>query len=191
MKKSSLSGFLALGLTVCAAQADIIPTLDSIVSTGTNFQWNYTSNVTVDQIVNAGDYFTIYDFGGFLAGSNQQPVDWEFSAQLIGITPPTVLPKDNPNIPNLTWVYTGETPIAGQDFLGTFSVSSTQNGIRFDNFAAHATRANNPGAGTPIDNIGTVAVPVPEMSALAPIIGFCGLGVAGFATSFWRRRRPS
>ena len=38
-------------------------------------------------MVTTGDYFTIYDFGNFLAGSNLQPVGWTFSSSLLGTTP--------------------------------------------------------------------------------------------------------
>ena len=133
----------------------------------------------------------LYDFGSLVPGSNLQPANWAFSSSLLGTTPSTVLPQDDPNVFNITWTYTGTTPIQGQSLLGLFSVISATDQMRSDNFAAHATRAFGPLAGTKIDNIGTVGVPVREMSALAPIIGMCGLGAAGFLSSFLRRRRPA
>ena len=39
-----------LTLSSIAARADIIPTLDSITGSSPNFTWNYTANVTVDQV---------------------------------------------------------------------------------------------------------------------------------------------
>src|SRR5437764_13487482 len=68
--------FAAAALT--AVQADIIPTLSSASPIGSNFTWNYSTNVTVDQMVRQGDFFTIYDFGNFNAGSNIQPANWAF-----------------------------------------------------------------------------------------------------------------
>ena len=189
MKKTYLLGMFVLGAAISIARADVIPSNGAITAENGGFRWNYSTNVTVDQIVRPGDYFTIYDFGELRAGSNVQPSNWAFSSSLIGTTPSTVLPQDDPNVFNLTWTYTGTTPIQGQALLGLFSVISETDQMRSDNFAAHATRAFGPLAGTKIDNIGTVGVPVPEMSALAPIIGICGLGVAGFFTSALRRRR--
>lgn len=191
MKKIYLLGMFVLTAAVTSVRADVIPSNGAINAEGSNFRWNYSTNVTVDQIVQPGDYFTIYDFGDLIPGSNLQPANWAFSSSLLGITPGTVLPQDDPNVFNLTWTYTGTTAISGQSFLGLFSVLSATNQMRSDNFAAHATRASGPLAGTKIDNIGTVGVPVPEMSALAPIIGICGLGAAGFLNSFLRRRRLS
>jgi hypothetical protein len=189
MKKTSLLGSIALAAMISAAQADIIPVFASAVAEGSDFRWNYSTNVTFDQEVRTGDFFTIYDFGELTPGSNLQPAGWVFSSALIGITPSTVLPNDDPNIFNLTWTYTAATTISGQAFLGIFSALSGTNQLRTDNFAARATQSTGPFAGTKIDNIGTIAVPVPEMSALAPIIGVCGLAVLGFFSSMLRRRR--
>ena len=44
-------------------------------------------------------------------------------------------------------------------------------------------------AGTKVDNIGNVAVPIPEMSALMPMIGVVGFGAIGLALSYLRQRR--
>ncbi|MDQ6765125.1 MAG: hypothetical protein M3Z22_03365 [Verrucomicrobiota bacterium] len=191
MKTKYLLGSLALALGLLTAKADIIPSLSSIAADGTGFRWNYSVNVTVDQMVVTGDFFTIYDFGSIRPGSNVQPANWVFSTSLTGVTPPGVLPTDNPNLLNLTWTYVGTTPIVGQAFLGIFSAVSSTNQISTANFAAQATRSTGPQAGTKISNIGLVSVPVPEMSALAPIIGVCGLGFIGVFSSMLRRRNAS
>jgi hypothetical protein len=184
--KKYFLGAIALGAMILAAHADIIPTLSNVMPSGSNFQWNYASNVTVNQMVTTGDFFTIYDFGVFVPRSNTQPAGWTFSSLLIGVTPGQVSPTDNPTIPNLTWTYAG-TPISGSAALGTFSLLSDTNQLRTADFAAQGTRSD--GSGTKINNVGTVSVPVPEVSALAPIIGICGLGMIGFATSILRRRQ--
>jgi len=191
MTKKYFLSLIFLSSTLLTARADIIPTLDSITNAGSNFQWNYSVNVTLDQQVRTGDFFTIFDFAGFVPGSAMQPEGWLFSSSLIGLTPPTVLPQDDPGIFNLTWTYVGTTPIVGPQFLGIFSAISDTNQLGIDNFAARATRSTGSLAGTPIDNIGLIAVPVPEMSALAPIIGVSGLAALGFFSSLIRRRRLS
>ncbi len=191
MTKKYILGIVTLTAALLTARADVIPTNGSIDSEGSDFRWNYNTNVTVDQMVLTGDYFTIYDFGSLVPGSNLQPAGWAFSSSLLGLTPSTVLPNDDPNVFNVTWTYIGTAPLQGQAFLGIFSVLSNTNQMRSDNFAAHATRNGGPQAGTKIDNIGSVGVPVPEMSALAPIIGVCGLGFIGLVSSLLRRRQLS
>src|SRR5438270_12634966 len=94
---------LVLGAAALTARADIIPTLSGINPNGSSFAWNYASNVTVDQQVNPGDFFTIYDFGNFVSGSNSQPTNWTFSSALSGLNPSLVIPQDNPTLMNLTW----------------------------------------------------------------------------------------
>ena len=188
MRKTYILGLMALGAMTFAANADIIPTLSSIAPSAGLFQWNYASNVTVDQNVTSGDFFTIYDFAGFIPGSATAPAGWTFTSSLTGVTPGKVSPTDNPAIPNLTWTYTGAT-IPGSAALGTFSVLSATNLLRTADFAAQGTRNSGPDIGTKVNNVGTVSVPIPEMSALAPMIGVCGLGMIGFATSILRRRQ--
>ncbi len=72
-----------------------------------DLRWNYTVNVTVDQAVEPGDYFAIYDFGNLIPGSNVQPAGWSFTSLLVGTTPGTVLPKGDRNAFNLTYTGTG------------------------------------------------------------------------------------
>ena len=187
MKKSYLLG-LILGATILTARADIIPTLSSTTPTGSNFTWNYNSNLTVDQQVNTGNFFTIYDFGNFVSGSNIQPTGWTFSSSLVGINPSLVTPADNGAVLNLTWTYTGSTPITTIGSLGTFSVVANTNQLGSSDFASAATRSGGPNAGTEVDNVGVVSVPVPEMSALLPILSVCGAGLLSLVPSLLRRR---
>src|SRR2546421_13119637 len=102
-----LAAITAISLS---ARADIIPTLSSVIGSSPTFTWNYTANVTVDETINTGDFFTIYDFGAIAPGSNLQPTGWTFSQALLGPTAPLTSPTDNPSILNLTWTYTGSAP---------------------------------------------------------------------------------
>jgi len=187
MKKSYLLG-LVLGATILTARADIIPTLSSVTPAGSNFTWNYNSNLTVDEQINPGNFFTIYDFGNFVSGSNSQPAGWTFSSSLLGVNPSLVTPTDNGAILNLTWTYTGSTPITTIGSLGIFSVVTNTNQLGSADFASAATRSTGPTAGTEVDNVGTVSVPVPEMSALLPIFSVCGAGLLSLVPSLLRRR---
>jgi hypothetical protein len=188
---------MAFSAMTLAAYADVIPTLSSITPSGSNFTWNYSANVTVDQRVNGGpsvageDFFTIYDFGNFVPGSNVQPAGWAFSSALVGRTPLLVLPHDDPTILNLTWTYFGRTPIVGPAALGIFSITTNTNQVGTSGFAAQATRNGGPNDGTKISNVGAVSVPVPEMSALLPILSVCSAGLLALLPSLLRRRQTS
>src|SRR2546430_11100593 len=173
MRKSFILGLVLLGSGILIARGDIIPTLSSVTGSSPNFTWNYAANVTVDETINTGDFFTIYDFGTIAPGSNTQPTGWTFSQALLGPTPALTNPTDNPNILNLTWTYTGATPIVGSAALGIFSVITGTDQLKVGQFTAEATRNSGPNAGTKVDNIGTISVPVPESSSLLPIIGVC------------------
>jgi hypothetical protein len=187
MKRVSFWGFI-FGMTALVARGDVIPTLSGTSLVGSNFTWNYSANVTVDQTVEHGDFFTIYDFGNFVLGSNNQPAGWTFSSSLVGINPSLIKPKDNPSILNLTWTYTGSNPINGSTPLGIFSIVAKTNQLRTSDFGAEATRTNGPNAGSKVDNIGNISVPVPEMSALFPILSVCGAGLLSLLPGFLRRR---
>lgn len=191
MRKKYILSLITLTATILAARADIIPTLSSTTPSGSDFLWNYSSNVTVDQMVTSGDFFTIYDFGAYNAGSNLQPAGWTFSSSLIGTTPSLVTPGDDASILNLTWTYTGTTPINGSAVLGDFSVITNTNQLRTSDFAAEGTRSTGPNAGSKVDNVGRISVPVPEMSALLPIFSVCAAGLIASVPSFLRRRKAS
>jgi hypothetical protein len=186
MRKAIILGVVLLGSGILIARGDIIPTLSSVTGSSPNFTWNYAANVTVDQTINTGDFFTIYDFGTIAPGSNMQPTGWTFSQALLGPTAPLTSPTDNPNILNLTWTYNGTAAIAGSAALGMFSVITSTDQLKAGQFTAEATRTSGPNAGTKISNVGTVSVPVPESSALLPIIGVCA---AALLSTLRRRQR--
>jgi hypothetical protein len=188
MKKVYILG-LILGVSILTARADIIPTLDpsAVAAASGGFTWNYKANVTVDETVNTGDFFTIYDFGNFVSGSNLQPAGWTFSFSLLTTAPAHTSPTDDPSLYNLTWTYNGTSPISGAAALGDFSVVASTNQLRTADFAALATRSNDP-TNTKISNVGSVSVPVPEMSALLPILSVCTAGLLSLLPSFLRRR---
>ncbi|MEY2485429.1 MAG: hypothetical protein QOH39_1077 [Verrucomicrobiota bacterium] len=180
-----------IAAAVASVNGDVIPTLSTVSPIGSGFTWNYATNVTVDQMVQHGDFFTIYDFGNFTAGSNIQPSNWAFSSSLTGTNPSLVLPADNPALLNLTWTYTGTTPINGSSLLGVFSVVADTSQLRSSDFAAEATRSSGVNAGTKIDNVGVVSVPVPEFATFLPILSVCGAAVAARLPSYLRRRKTT
>jgi hypothetical protein len=181
-------GFVA----AVSVRGDIIPSFTGTSpGSGTNTVWNYTINITTDQQVTTGDFFTIYDFGSFIALSNAQPTGWSFSSALVTTPPSGTNPPDNPTLENLTWTYTGATTIPTNTQLGPFSVTqatsvfqelpSTKTGF----FAAMATRATGPTAGSKVNNVGQlpVPVPIPEPTTLSL------LALAGVASALRAIRR--
>src|SRR5580704_10381685 len=128
LRTKLFAGLALLGgfcLAVPTARAGLIPTLVTVFPNqdGT-FRWTYAVTVTSDVNVTKGDYFTIYDFAGGISGSDVEPANWSLSIQNLGITPSQTNPNDDPNIPNYTWTFTGDTPVSGQIGLGNFSIVS-------------------------------------------------------------------
>ena len=182
-----LLGGLALG-TATSARADIIPELSTVTPSGSNFTWTYDAQLTNNETLQSGNFFTIYDFNGMVAGTNFQPANWTFSSALVGVTPPKVTPTDNPKIPNLTWTYTGPTIGPGPLDLGLFGNDSTLSSTHAGVFAAEAIKyaPGKPGNGKPIDNVGSTGVPgtIPEPSSVLLLLpGLAPLGLV------LRRRR--
>jgi hypothetical protein len=183
MRKAVVFGLALIGAGMLAARGDIIPSLDSITGSSPNFTWNYTANVTVNETVNHGDFFTIYDFSSIMPTVHSEPTGWTFSTSLMGPTPANVTPHDDPTLWNITWAFSGTTPLVGSAVLGTFSVGAGTNQTKLGQFASQATRSSD---GTQINNIGNVSVPVPEPSALLPIVVVCAAAVS---STLLRRQR--
>ena len=188
MKKTAI--LIACLAAVAAVRGDIIPVFTGTSPSGTDTVWGYQIDITSSQQVTTGDFFTIYDFGPFVAGSNSQPSNWSFSSSLVGPTPAGTNAPDSPNILNLTWTYTGPSALIGIG-IGPFSVmtAGAQEAplTRASFFAAQGTRATGADAGTKVNNVGQIPVPapIPEPSSVVLI----GLGAFSWAIARRRRRR--
>jgi len=173
-----------------AVKADIIPVFDVVTPSGSNFQFSYTAEVASGSRVNTGDYFTIYDFNGYVAGSAFAPADWSISVQNTGITPvgvdPSAFSGDSASVPNITFTYTGAATIFGPATVGgtgAFGAESTFSVPHTGGTYASAAHKNNPGK--PDDNTyqangGFVVTPsaVPEASSLMLLVpGLVPLGI--------------
>ena len=196
MKKIFTLSLSVLWVAVLAARADIIPTFTGVTPSGSNTVWNYTIDITSGQNVTTGDFFTIYDFGPFIAGTAVQPSGWTLSSSLVGITPSQTAPPDNPALLNLTWTYSGPTIIGVG--LGPFEVTiagvtPSPVPIRNSHFAAEATLIGSP-AGTKVDNVGLISVPVlgptvPEASTFSLLVSASVLMGVGWIISRFRKRQ--
>ena len=184
--------------------ANIIPSLASITGpVGGAYTWSYGFALSADQNANAGlppvvtpvphinltfgSFLTLYDFTGYVAGSCTAPSGWSCTSQNTGFTPDDVLPNDDPNVANITWVYTTGPTLSGQPVgldLGLFKAQSINNKTRFDSYTARAVKNDGPAAGTISDNIGTTSLPtapldIPEPGSMA--LAGLALGLLGFS----------
>jgi hypothetical protein len=183
-----LGGFALSG----PARAGLLPVNVTPLPESGNFRWTYSIVLPTDTMIKSGDYFTIYDFAGYVPGGESAPAGWAFSSSNTGATPSGVLPNDDPALPNLTWKYSGETQY-GQTGLGNFwAVSEFGQGTE-DSFTA---RSHNASYGTVDNNVTTTTVPVqvpvppgvPEPATLA--MAGIGLPLAGLLRR-WKRSKTA
>ena len=154
---SPLLALLIALLVAAPSQAGLLPVRVSVTPEGDNFRWTYAILLQDGSQLQVGDYFTIYDFGGYLPDTNVQPDGWEFSSANLGTTPDRLNPDDDAALPNLTFTYTGET-IDGWDGLGNFWVLSEYQDPADEHFTAQTHRTED---GLPDSNITETLVPVP------------------------------
>ena len=170
---------LVLGLLLSGtvqSHADILPELQSVTRSGKDYRWTYQVDLTSGERLRKGNYFTIYDFAGFVSGSNFQPANWVFSAAMVGKTPRNFSVRDNPALPNLTWTYAGKTKLGpglmGLGLFGALSVySSKQQGSFVGVGVRYAPHAH--GNGRQMFTTGSVDVPtatIPEASTLSLLL---------------------
>ena len=162
----------------------ITPSVANINSPGV---WTYAANLSSGQVLN-GDGFTIFDFGGYVAGSIFAPAGWTAVAQLtgsvLGIAPPAANP-DNPALFNLLFTRSGGTlgpEVMGVLPLGEFGATTTSKTTTFVGWTSrdHFPTGNPPSPGT--DHADIILAPgagaVPDGGATVALLGIAltGLG---------------
>jgi hypothetical protein len=125
----TINAFLALAAALFLgiagpAHAGMIPAAVAVTPAGSAFDYSYHVILPSDYAVKNGDFFTVYDFHGFVSGTNVQPAGWTFGSSLLGPNPPHIAPGDDATVPNLTWTYHG-ADVSGPAELGDFSARST------------------------------------------------------------------
>jgi hypothetical protein len=192
--------FFVLGLATSGiASADVIVALNSgPVVNGGNFNWTYTATLKSGASLLTGDFFTIYDIGGFgpgapIAGNVILPgSNWSSSIQLLGTNGFATAPADSNSIFNVTYTFTGSSIIAAADTIlgggaGAFGYTSSSNTSFTGAFSAtsHITAGGaTAGNNSTVTVAGAAPAQVPESSTtLLSGIGLIALGLLS------RRRR--
>jgi hypothetical protein len=170
-----------------AVKADIIPVFNVATPNDGGCEFSYNVSVASGSKVNTGDYFTIYDFSGYVDGSAFAPADWDISVQNTGITPASQIITEDASIVNLTFTYVGAASLVGPinpvGGVGAFGAQSTIcASTAFGQYAGESHK-NNPGK--PDDNTlqgnqGFLVTPaaVPETSSLMLLVpGLVPLGI--------------
>jgi hypothetical protein len=182
-------------------RAGLLPVSVSIQPEAGNFRWTYSVVLPTDMKLQAGNYFTIYDFGSYIEGTasvtSPFPDDtaggfWTVSTTNVGPTPAMLNPNDDPNIANITWTYNGPAIESGKVTLGNFSATSMFEQTQNSFFTATNPRAvdgvidsNITETITPIGTIDPTPTPgVPEPTTLA----LAGLGLPILGVARWVRR---
>ena len=128
----------AAAVVICgsSANAGLLPVSVTVLPEADQFRWTYAIVLPTDSKLQSGNYFTIYDFHGYVPGGEFSPDGWTFSASNTGPTPARLRPIDDPAVANLTWRYTGPTIPSGQIGLGNFWALSTFSNVNSDSFTA-------------------------------------------------------
>jgi hypothetical protein len=158
--------------TPARTQAGLIPVQVSVTPDAGMYRYTYAVVLPTDAILRPGDYFTIYDFDGFVPGSAMasgavNSADWTFDAPGYGPTPSGLLPTEDPAITNLTWTYDG--PVIGIDAsvgLGNFWAVSTYPDTKESWFTASTGTTS----GAMDNNITPTQVPVPRAPGPEPTV---------------------
>ena len=181
-----LAAFAAM-LVGTSANAGLLPVSVSVLPEADKFRWTYAIVLPTDSKLQTGNYFTIYDFQGYVAGNEFSPEGWAFEAANNGPTPALLKPNDDPNLVNLTWKYTGPTIPSGQIGLGNFWAFSSIGESSSDSFTAITNRTSD---GLVDSNITETDVPLPPNTPPDPnlvpepttlLLAALGLPMLGFA----------
>jgi MYXO-CTERM domain-containing protein len=164
--------------------------LPTAVSGG--YIWEYDAQLTQQQFLKSGDFFTIFDFNGYVPGFETTPSNWVFSSANTGLLPAGLVIPDDPTVANLTWKYTGPTTTHGPIDLGLFKAKSLYGDLGIGMYGAQGHKWSKigyfplPDHGSLTMNKGPITTPV----APAPVPEPCSMALLGLgAAPLLRLRR--
>ena len=142
---------------------------------------------------------TIYDFAGYIPGSEFAPSDdWTFAGTSLGPTPAGVIPGsnvmgvDDPLLFNLAWIYSGAagggviSAAVGDIPIGSFGANTIYSGSRPSEYATQSNTLSVVNGRTFSSGTGMVPA-VPEPASLF-LMGTGLLALGGIARRSRRRR---
>lgn len=193
-KAGLMASIATLLLASIPAKAGLLPISVTVTPESGNHRWTYAIVLPTDMKLQSGNYFTIYDFDGYVAGGENAPEGWSFSSSKIGPTPDRLDPNDNPDLWNLTWTYDGPTVPSGQIGLGNFWAISEYGDAGGSFFTAETNRSSD---GSVDRNITDTIVPtgmnpptpppeIPEPATL--LLAGIGLPLIGVARRYKRNQ---
>jgi hypothetical protein len=149
------------------------------------FKYEYTLLLSTDERFTTGDYFTIFDFEGYVPQSIGAVVasDWDVSVQDFGPGAPILPGSGNPesDFTNLVFTYKGNEPSAGATIEAGFFAISTHGNVKYGQYSAAHERSVRE-----IDGVkewqtaasqGTLYIPAPEPGSLVLIGTVAPLGL--------------
>lgn len=202
--KAAVAALFGLAAVAGSAEAGIIPvkvTAPLNAVTSTHFDWTYDVMLQSGSEVRTGDYFTIYDFAGFVEGSAVMPTGWALTKSSLGRKEDNLTPNDSPDIDNFWFQYTGATTLKGTVGLGEFVLGSIYDKPAQSEFTARTynttlgykigTISNTMVAVKPADggDIDPPVDPEPNETPEPATLALVGLGLPCVGLARWVRKR--
>jgi hypothetical protein len=206
MKKMLAAAIAALGLAAVGseARADTLKVgFDSATAVSGGVVFQYSAIIEEQDGVGGrdsrlvpGNFFTIYDFGAVNPFLTTIPLNWTLTQTLVGVTPVTTNPADDPLVANATLTYTGPAVDAPAN-LGTFLLGSSTLSISTttDNYTSTDIEeslqndgSEDTGILVPAEHIGITAVPSEPFPVPTPIAASGAVALIGLIAAKRRHR---